>query len=113
MTATSVTGRGPGDAHPGIKGPGNNRNVFNPLLSAHVVTAGRITLSGGVGTVTMATPLAGSESNFGVQLTSSSSATVAWVTSLDDDGDGNFASFDIAGGGTDSVMWAVIKNGVA
>ena len=113
MTATSVTGRGPGDAHPGIKGPGNARNVFHPLLSAHVVTAGRVTLSGGAATVTLASPLAGSEIGYGVQLTSSTGATVAWATSLDDDGDGNFASFDIAGGTSDIVMWAVIKNGVA
>lgn len=113
MTATSVTGRGPGDAHPGIKGPGNNRNVFNPLLSAHVVTAGRATLSSGALTVTFATPLAGSESGYGVQLTSASSGAAVWVSALTDDGDGNFASFDIAGGTSDVIMWAVVRNGVA
>jgi hypothetical protein len=40
MGATSVTGVGTGDAFPGIKGPGNNRNAFVPLAGAHVVAAG-------------------------------------------------------------------------
>lgn len=42
MGATSVTGTGAGSSEGLIKGPGNNRNIYEPLNGAHVVAAGEI-----------------------------------------------------------------------
>lgn len=116
MGATSVTGKGPGHAFPGVKGPGNERNIFVPLLSPHVVEAGTVSLSGGVATVTFPSPLAGSHVNYVVMLTVEASAGPAHevaVTVKTDDGDGNFLSFAISGAGSsDDVMWAVMSGAI-
>jgi hypothetical protein len=42
MGATSVTGTGKGSSEGLIKGPGNNRNIYEPLNGSHVVAAGEI-----------------------------------------------------------------------
>jgi hypothetical protein len=111
MGATSVTGVGPGSAEAGVKGPGNGRNIYVPQVSPHVLAAGSGVLAGGALTVTFPSALAGSESGYVVMLTTD--AAVAAVAAKTDDADGNFASFDIAGTGTDSVMWMVVNAGNA
>lgn len=111
MGATSVTGVGPGDAFPGIKGPGNERNIYVPLLTPHVVAAGRVTLSGGAATVTFPEPLAGSNTNYVVMTTSLGTGNDA-VSTMTNNSDGNFASFAISGTGTDDVMWSVVSGAV-
>jgi hypothetical protein len=111
MGATSVTGVGPGAAD-GNKGPGNGRDQFVPLLTPHVVAAGTVVLAGGVATVTFPTPLDGSEVNYSVMLTPEA-ANLASVSAKTDNSDGDFASFAVAGGATDNVMWTVIKTGNA
>jgi hypothetical protein len=110
MGATSVTGVGPGAAD-GNKGPGNGREQFVPLLTPHVVAAGTAVLVAGALTVTFPTALSGSETNYAVILTSDN--LLASVSAKTDNGDGDFASFAIAGTLTDSVMWCVIKTGNA
>ena len=42
MGATSVTGTGKGSSEGLIKGPGNHRNIYEPLNGAHVVASGEI-----------------------------------------------------------------------
>lgn len=111
MGATSVTGKGLGDAHPGIKGPGNGRNVFKPLLSANVVAADSIVLAEGEGTVTFPTPLDGGHEMYVIMLTGEGS-TVPYVSGKTND-EGVFVSFDITGGTTDTIHWTVIKKGRA
>jgi hypothetical protein len=111
MGATSVTGTGMGDEHPGIKGPGNGRNVFKPLLAANVVAADSLVLVGGAGTVTFPTPLDGGHAMYVIMLTGEDS-TAPYVSAKADDG-GAFVSFDVAGGATDTVHWTVIKKGRA
>jgi hypothetical protein len=46
MGAFSVTGVGPGGAMPNVKGQGNNRNLYIPALTPHVIKAGIMTVSG-------------------------------------------------------------------
>jgi len=108
MGATSVTGAGLGAAG-SSKGPHNGRDYFVPKSTPHVVSAGNVTLSGGAATVTFPTPLTGSKTLYGVLLTPSS-ANAAGVTTKTDVS-GNFASFVIAGTGTNSVDWAVVSLG--
>ena len=112
MGATSVTGvSGPGAAYPGIKGPGNNRNFHVPQICPHVVAAGEVALVAGAATVTFPAPLAGSETGYVVMLTPVA-ANLTTVSAKTDDGDGNFASFAIAGTGTDTVGYMVVKAGL-
>lgn len=114
MGSQNTQGTGQGAAYPGQKGPGNGRNVFVPTSSAHVVAAGRVTLSSGTATVTFPTPLSGANTKYSVQLTPhSATTTVPRVTTLTDNSDSNFASFVITGNGTDSIGYAVILNGNA
>ena len=59
MGATSATGKGVGMAG-SQKGPGNNRNMFEPMVNPHIIAAGKVTLDtnaaavvfGGVDSVT-------------------------------------------------------------
>ncbi len=115
MGATSVTGVGAGSAEGSTKGPNNGRNIYAPLLSPHVVAAGRVTLSGGVKTVTFPTALPGSQINYVVVLTAINSgvdANAAVVTAMTDSG-GDFVSFAIAGTDTEVVMYTVMTAGHA
>lgn len=113
MAGTSVTGTGHGAAFPGQKGPGNGRNVFLPLVSPHVVSAGKVTLAGGTATITFPTPLTGSgATKYVVSLTAmSATTTLPRVTTVTDNSDSNFASFVITGNGTDVISWVVISTG--
>lgn len=106
--ATTTQGTGPGAAW-NNKGPGNGRNMYVPSVNPHIVAAGTVTLAAGAATVTFPNALTGSETGYVVMLTPEA-ANVASVSSKDDTG-GNFASFDIAGTGTDDVMWMVVKAG--
>ena len=109
MGASTVTGKGMGAAH-NLKGPGNNRNYFVPQVNPHVVAAGEVALVGGSLTVTFPNALAGGEARYVVVLTSTT-ANAAYVSAKTDNGDGNFASFEITGTGTDTIGWAVLKTG--
>lgn len=110
MGATSVTGIGPGSAFPGQKGPGNERNIYVPLAGPHVVAAGTGALVGGTLTVTFPTALEGGNGDFAVVATSETTNTV-YVSAKTDDANGDFASFQITGTGTDSFQWVVAKAG--
>ncbi len=109
MGATSVTGVGPGSADAGVKGPGNGRNHYVPMAAPHVVAAGSGVLAAGALEIVFPSALAGSESGYVVMLTTDNA--VAGVGAKTDDGDGNFSGFDIAGTGTDAVMWMVVNAG--
>lgn len=113
MGATSTQGTGPGATWGAIKGPNNGRNIYVPLLSPHVVAAGEVTLSGGVATVTFPEALENEASKYVVILTSRNSAVNgdAAVVTAKTDSDSKFASFAIAGTGTQVVGWAVISAG--
>lgn len=110
MGATSVTGVGQGMAY-NLKGPGNKRNFMVPQVCPHVVAAGEVALVGGAATITLPAPLAGGEAAHVVILTPKAT-NLASVSAKTDDGDGNFASFAIAGTGTDEVGWMVVKAGL-
>lgn len=107
--ATTTQGVGPGAAR-NQKGPGNGRNYWVPSVSPHIIAAGTATLAAGAATVTFPNALTGSESGYVVMLTSET-ANLSSVSAKTDNGDGNFASFDIAGNATDDVMWMVVKAG--
>ena len=118
MGATSVTGTGQGSASAGVKGPGNGRNHFVPQIGPHILAAGSGVLDSAALTVTLPSPLPGSESGY-VVMVRSDTANEASISAKTDDSDGNFASFNIVGTGTDAVMWmvassnAVVTTGVA
>lgn len=115
MGATSVTGIGPGSSEGLHKGPGNGRNLFVPLQTPHVISAGTVTLASGVATVTFPTPLGGSETGYVVMLTAEAD-DYASVSAKTDNADGNFASFAItdgSGSNSSDVMWMVVKAGWA
>lgn len=110
MGASSVTGTGYGDAHPGVKGPGNGRNVYKSNLSPSVVAAGSITLppSSPVGseTVTLPEPLSLSYTAYAVIATNETGAV---TVSNKTDVEGKFASFDL--GGVGETDWIVVLKG--
>lgn len=113
MGATSVTGKGPGASYSGMKGPGNNRSFFVPQITPHVIVAGEVALVGGAATVTFPTPLAGTQANYVVMLTTNGATNLCTVGTKTNNGDGNFVSFTIAGNTTNSIMYAVMNKGVA
>jgi len=116
MAATSVSGVGPGSAEGKHKGPGNNRAVFQPLQSAHVVAAGSGTLSGanpGVLTVTFGAPLPEAAANYVVMLTDTTTAGGGVIAvSAKTDSSSKFASFDVKGVTSHTFDYAVIRKGV-
>ncbi|MHA2043196.1 MAG: hypothetical protein ACW99G_00295 [Candidatus Thorarchaeota archaeon] len=116
MGATSVTGTGPGDAFPGIKGPGNERNIYVPLLTPHVVHAGIVTTATNAATVTFPEVLGGDKDNYVVMLTADNTTAAAHGVTAHtktNDGDGNFASFSIRSeNATETVMWMVVSGAV-
>lgn len=110
MGATSVTGSGYGSAEMN-KGPSNGRNLYVSTLTPHVVAADSITLSGGLGTVTFPTALAGGAAKYVVMLTAETETAVGVTTKTDTSGE--FVSFVVSGTGSDVVQWCVIKRGQA
>ncbi len=111
MGATTVTGKGAGAAH-NNKGPQNGRNVYQPLLSPHVVAAGTEALGGGgTATITFPNPLANPAANYVVMLTpGETSSTLATASALTDVAT-QFVSFLLTGGTNEDVSWAVISTG--
>jgi hypothetical protein len=108
MGASSVTGKGPGDAEC-VKGPGNRRNFWVPQVTTHVVTAGTATI-GGAGSVVVYLPdsLVGAASCYSVLITPHQD-TSAWLSAKNEDADGNFVSFELTGSSGDEHEWAVIR----
>ena len=78
---TGNQGSGHGSAmHAGIKGPGNGRNTFVPLVSPHIVAAGVATV-GGAGTVAVALAgLTGDADAYSVQAQGPNAVTVTAKT---------------------------------
>ncbi len=110
MGATTVTGKGAGAAH-NNKGPQNGRNVYQPLLSPHVVAAGNHTLAGTSDTITFPNPLANPAANYVVMLTpAETSSTQPQASDLTDVAT-QFVSFLITGGNDEAVAWAVMSTG--
>lgn len=111
MGATSVTGVGKGSAY-GNKGPHNGRDQFVSNLSPHVVAAGLAELTGTTLTVTFPTPLVGSKTKYAVLLTSAeASTTPAQVTTLTNNSDGDFASFEITNASGKDTFWMIVLKG--
>ena len=109
MGASSVTGHGLGSAFPGVKGPGNGRNVGVPQVNPHVVAAGNVALVAGAATITFPNVLPEAAANYVVLLTPVAAhlTTVGAKTNVDS----QFSSFTIVGTGTDTVGWVVVKAG--
>lgn len=102
MTASTVTGRGPGSAEPYNQGSERMTLGVDHLIGTRIVLSGKITLDdGGSGSVTFAQELEGSASDYIVFLQGDSS-TVAFPSNFAVDG------FDITGGADDVVNWIVV-----
>lgn len=111
MGATSTQGTGLGAAF-GNKGPHNGRDVYVPMLSPHVVAAGLAELTGTTLTVTFPTPLVGGKAKYVVMLTSAeASTTPAQVTTLTDNSDDEFVSFEITNASGKDTFWLVATRG--
>jgi len=116
MTATTTEGTGLGVAGQSSKGPdGGNRAIFQTLNASNVSVVGEIVAGSGEGDwdgrVTFNSPLTGSNSNYEVILVGESSSTHATVTAKANDGDGNFASFDVSTASNDTVKFMVFFRG--
>lgn len=111
MAASSVTGTGNGSAEGSSKGSERMTNSVSHLIGTRVVAANRVSLSGGVATVTFPVPLTGDKANYIVICNALNSSTVARPSALNNDSDGNFASFAVAGGSSDVVYYIVAKVG--
>lgn len=98
MGATSVTGTGNGAAY-GTKGPGNSRDQYVPLVSAHVVEAGTVTISGGTATVTFTEAMPHSKTHYAVTASAASGSTAITITK--NDTSSKFVSFTITGANVD------------
>jgi hypothetical protein len=112
MGASSVTGiSGPGSSEGGFRGPGNGRNEYVSLISPHVITAGVVTLSGGVATVSFPASLSSGNANYVVILTDATALHPASVGTTTNDSNGNFASFVVNGTGSDVINYIVVSVG--
>jgi hypothetical protein len=107
MAASSVTGVGPGSADGLNKGSEHMSLAVEKLIGTHMVASGSVTLSGGAGTVVFPKPLSGSKAGYFVFV--QSLASLARPNVLTNDSSGNFSQFTVAGTGTDTVQWHVIK----
>ena len=107
MAASSVTGVGPGSADGYNKGSEHMSLAVEKLIGSHVVATGYVTLATGAATVVFPKPLSGSKTGYLVFC--QSLASLARPNVLSDNGDGDFYQFTIAGTGTDTVQWMVIK----
>jgi hypothetical protein len=96
----------------GMKGPGNGRNQFAPLVSPHVVhcdtvsltTTGTTTVA--AATVTLPAPLALSASKYSIITASSSHSSAVGV-----DASGKLSTIVVSGVATQTVSYAVLKKG--
>jgi hypothetical protein len=111
MAAASTTGTGVGSAEGKNKGSESASFGVSHLIGTRIVAADRVTLAGGVATVTFPVPLTGDKANYIVICNALNSATVARPTVLTNDASGNFASFAVAGGATDVLYYMVAKVG--
>ena len=111
MPASSVTGIGAGSAEGQNKGSERMTLGVQKLIGTRVVAAGRVVLASGVATVTFKTPLTGDKANYIVICNALDSTTVPRPTSLNNDANGDFASFAVAGGTTDTLYYIVSKVG--
>ena len=111
MSASSVTGKGLGTAMPNIKGPGNNRDQFVPILTPHIVASGTIACVGA--TATLKLPVTGTTGQYiaiANDLTTYSNAVGAVVSAVSAAG---YITVTFAGTGTDSIGYMLIKTGIA
>jgi hypothetical protein len=117
MGATTTTGTVPPNNGAGgawaNKGPGNNRNVFVPLETPHVVCAGTITTAATVASVTFPTALPAAPASYVVLLTAvDASATGHNVAVTAKSGSTTFTGFAVISEDTIEVIeWVVISVG--
>jgi hypothetical protein len=117
MGATTTTGTVPPNNGAGgawaNKGPGNNRNVFVPLETPHVVCAGTITTATNAATVTFPTALPEVPANYVVLVTTvDASATARGVSVVSKAGSTTFTGFVLVSEAAAQVVeWAVIRAG--
>jgi hypothetical protein len=111
MGASSVTGiSGHGSAEAaGMKGPGNGRNQYVPLVSPHIIAAGNVVLASGSAVVSLPSAAAMPAASYAILATGTAAA--ARVSAVSNNGSGNLAYFTITGTGTDSVAYAVVLTG--
>ena len=106
---TGNQGSGQGSAMgAGVKGPGNGRNIFVPMVSPHIVAAGVVDLVAGVATITLQ-GLTGGAELYSVQANGPHAVTVSAKTETDD----VLTSIGLAGTGTDTVDYVVTTIGIA
>ncbi len=110
MGATSSQGVGNGAGYAN-KGPQNGRNQYVPLVSPHIVLAGKVTLAGGTATVVFPEALTGAGTDYAVIVTPRSGSTAPAVTTRNDNSDGNFISFVVTGGNV-AHDYIVVKHGL-
>jgi len=119
MGSTSSEGQGHGAAVQ-TKGPGNNREIYKPIVTTEVVLAGRgVTDVNGDATISFAPLDGGYNVPFVAQVTAENVNFRAGVNTLSTDADGNLDGFTIAtqNGTTNAAasawfVWTIIKRGV-
>lgn len=114
MTASSVTGKGGG-----ASGKLTTKELSALAVGPAIYAAGVAAISdllasppteGSTNSVTLPIPLVGGADAYVVLLTTLNGGK-AYVTSMDDDGDGNFVSFDVSVEADCDVMYMVVKKG--
>ena len=110
MGASSVTGTGLGSAEGADRGRKEMTIGVEKLLGPRVVTAGRVALVGGAGTVVLP-KLPGVVGDYAVMAVNegAASAVRAYLTFNTNDTTVTISS----GAGTDTVSWSIIKIGPA
>ena len=101
---------GPGSAMgAGVKGPGNGRNIFVPLVSPHIVAAGNATIPVATTIVVSLQGLTGAATDYSVQANGPHAVTVTAKTETA----GVLTSITLTGTNTDVVDYVVTTIGVA
>lgn len=106
---TGNQGSGHGSAMgAGVKGPGNGRNIFVPLVSPHIVAAGVVNIAVGT-TVTVSLPgLTGGAADYSVQANGPHAVTVTAKTETAS----VLTSITLTGTNADDVDYVVTTVGV-
>jgi len=106
MGASSVLGTaaGAGAAFPGQAGPGNNRNMFQPIVSSNVVAAGLV--SGSTAYTITVSGLSLPSTSYVVMAQSQAGANAVTIAK---DTAAAFGSFALGAAGVGSVGWTVVK----